>query len=296
MKRAALLAFALAGCVEWDPLDKTGVNLLQANVGNTALACEGYAFKLCKADVEDRVRDSIAQLAPDLLVLQEVLPDTFCDGFVDDDAARVCGAGREGAQIERLLPEGYTHVCEARNGYECVAARAGVVLGEPLSAPPVTSADEDCDDGFTVSSVDVTGVLGSFRVINGHPQSGFIGACRSLQVAQIFETLTDDRSLVSGDMNLDPFNVEEPSRDAWVSHVGSGEEFRYHSGPAEHEPPYYTTENVLLSATLDHVVSNFMEEACETLGAAPGTEPIDGDGVSLDHRALSCALVIDNTK
>ena len=101
--------------------------VLQANVGNAKLSCgDDYIYKLCDVDVEQRIAEQIAQLVPDVVVLQEVVPDALCDGFVEGDATKVCHpvhrAG-EPSQVRRLLGDGYDIACDERNGYECIGVR-----------------------------------------------------------------------------------------------------------------------------------------------------------------------------
>ncbi len=70
------------------------------------------------------------------------------------------------------------------------------------------------------------------------------------------------------------------------------EGYRYHSGPAEKNPPLPTTENVLFTGVLDHVASTLLDGTCVTLGEAPETTRLDGaeGGNGCDHRALMCSL------
>ena len=51
--------------------------------------------------------------------------------------------------------------------------------------------------------------------------------------------------------------------------------FRYHSGIAEKDPPYYTLIYGV-RRTLDVVASNFAEGVCQVLGELPGTSRLDG--------------------
>jgi hypothetical protein len=321
MKRALWIVAALLACGCPDAADRRiPFTLLQANVGNTLLACEdGYIFKLCEVSVENAIRDNIAALDPDVIALQEVLPDDACDSIVEDDPRFVCHPDQlaQGAtQMERLLGGRYDVRCDPRNGFECVAVRGsggpapdGVTFFDDdyLTAPPVDSDDEEtCDDGFTVGTMQLsfesTGTSQRVAIVNGHPQSGFIGRCRRKQLEQAFafpEPSGDEGALngvlLSGDWNLDPFRDVDESADLWVDNVGlasEGKRFHYHSGPAEKNPPLPTTENVLFTGVLDHVASTQLEGACVTLGEAADTERLDGaqGGNGCDHRALMCSL------
>jgi endonuclease/exonuclease/phosphatase family metal-dependent hydrolase len=280
---AALLL--LSAC----PSDPVQITLLQANVGNTLLRCQdGYVFKLCEQETEDAVRDGIAALQPDLVALQEILPS--CAGIDEQDARFVCHPDHASArpQIERILPDGYSFACDDRNGYECVAAK-DAVLGAYEVLPPVEHEEERCDAGFSVGfiAVELAGG-GRFTLVNGHPQSGFVGKCRARQLEQVF-TAAPERTLLSGDWNLDPFSGTDPSVDVWEEHVGADRRFRYHSGIAERNPPFPTTDNVLFTGVLDHVASDFAAGTCITLGEAADTSRLC-PGESCDHRALRCQL------
>jgi hypothetical protein len=294
-----LIVVATAGAFMGCTAEPQTLRLLQANVGNSLLSCQdGYAFKLCEKATEDAVRDQIASLAPDVIALQEVLPS--CDGVVEDDPTYVCHADHASneLQIERILPDGYAFACDDRNGYECVAVKEEVaslsssyVVGDPVGSDD----DEDCDPGFTVGEITVSPRDAmSFTLVNGHPQSGFIGACRRKQLQQVFTEFIGGPTVLSGDWNLDPFSGVDPSVDYWVQNVGEEKPFAYHSGIAERNPPFPTTDNVLQTAVLDHVASNFASGTCMTLGEAEGTERLC-PGESCDHRALLCALDIQTS-
>lgn len=296
------LAFVTAACPA-EP-ERVAFTFLQANVGNSFLSCdEPYLYKLCEQDVETALRDSIAALAPDVVALQEVLPDGFCDTLPEpeDDPRFVCHPDNQSAepsQARRLLGPDYDILCDDRRGFECVAARPGVLEGPYQVAPPVASDDaETCDPSFSVGAVHVTlpGAAG-FTLVNGHPQSAFIGVCRDKQVQQVFadDGLAQGDTLLSGDWNLDPYRAgDDPSVDTWVQWVGPDDttRFRYHSGVAERQPPYATNVVAGIASVLDHVASTALQGTCTTLGEAPDTTRLDqGVGAGCDHRALWCAL------
>lgn len=298
-----LVVTALLAACPAEPA-RVAFTFLQANVGNSLLACDDpYVYKLCEQGVEDALRERIAVLAPDVLALQEVLPAGFCDTLVEpeDDPRFVChpdNRSDEPSQARRLVGPDYDILCDDRNGYECVAARPGVLQGPYRVAPPVESdADEECSTGFSVgaASIALPGAAG-FTLVNGHPQSAFIGTCRAKQLRQVFadDGLAQGETLLSGDWNLDPYRAgEDPSVDVWIEQVGpdASTRFHYHSGVAERQPPYATNVVAGIASVLDHVASSSLEGACQTLGEAPDTERLDGEvGGGCDHRALFCAL------
>lgn len=296
------IALALAGC----PAEPARVpfTFLQANVGNSLLACdEPYLYKLCEQAVEDALRDHIAALDPDVVALQEVLPDAFCDTLAEpeDDPRFVCHPDHlsdEPSQARRLLGPDYDILCDERSGFECVAARPGTLSGPYQVAPPVESdAAESCDPNFSVGAVHLTvpGAAG-FTLVNGHPQSAFIGVCRDKQLQQVFadDGLAQGETLLSGDWNLDPYRAgDDPSVITWMQHVGPDEQtrFHYHSGVAERQPPFATNVVAGIASVLDHVASTSLQGTCRTLGEAPDTVRLDGEmGGGCDHRALFCEL------
>lgn len=295
-----LLTLAQLACAP--EVEPPSLTLLSANVGNTLLSCADYAYKLCHTDVEERARERIAELAPDVILLQEVVGRGQCDELAEQDPAFTCHEQqreREPSQARRLVGDAYSIACDGRRGFDCVAVKtsfgaiAGCSEGARCGDAETPPAPEGCDDGFSVSAVDVVPKGGgSFRLVNGHPASGFETACRAQQLRQMFEQLAGDgAALVAGDMNLDPWTDSDESVSVWDEHVGDGKRFRAHSGAAEHEPPYPTSVNPLSENVLDHVVSDFLEGTCVTLGEAPGSERLDG-GEGMDHRALSCALAL----
>jgi hypothetical protein len=311
-----LLPVAVAACA---PPEPAALRFLQANVGTALLSCDAYVFKLCDGAAEAAIAAHITALDPDVIALQEVLPDTVCDDVDaaggESDPRRSCHPdvrANEPTQLHRLLPpDTWETRCDDKNGYECVAVRRdrATFVGAYETAPDV-DASLDCDPGFSVGRVDVA--VGPdeniedvpvVRVVNGHPQSTK-DTCRKAQVEQIFDTLAVDDDgvagiIVSGDMNLDPFslglNADDVSVPVWSAHVGDdddGRPFVYASGTAERSPPYATT-TALIEATLDHVAVRGLSGTCTTLGAAPGTTALDGDAAVMDHRALDCSLVLD---
>lgn len=236
----AVLVVALLGGCPADP-ERVSFTFLQANVGNSLLACDApYLYKLCEQGVEDALRERIAALAPDVVALQEVLPDGFCDTLAEpeDDPRFVChpeNRSDEPSQARRLLGPDYDILCDERSGFECVAARSGVMEGPyQVGAPVESDADEECDPNFSVGAVHITlpGAAG-FTLVNGHPQSAFIGVCRDKQLQQVFadDGLAQGDSLLSGDWNLDPYRAgDDPSVATWVQYVGPDDRtrFRYH--------------------------------------------------------------------
>jgi hypothetical protein len=313
---AASLVFTSCDECQCEPAPRA-FRLLQANVGNVDGTCTPYAYNLCRIEVENNLIAGIAKISPDIVTLQEVTSNEQCDKMDESDASLVCHSAHRAVELHqarRLVGADYSIACDARAGYECVAV--AVAFGTIAGCPPgelclglaVTSpSPEGCDDGFSVSSVVVEPHDGPpFTVVNGHPPSGPAFACRDAQLRQIFEgggdmpaLIGDGPALLSGDFNLDPFEEkptwgEDVSLVTWNAYVGEGQRFRYHSGPAEQDPPLPTAVFLGFRSVLDHVASDFAEGVCATLGEAEGTQRLDGyddrPAFGTDHRALYCLL------
>jgi hypothetical protein len=101
------------------------IRLLQANIGNINVApgaCNDQAVKLCLAPVERRLADRLAELRPQVVLFQEVLPGLVCEpparpgafGTPPTSASllnpqHLCSPGQRAGQsdpdqVDRLLP------------------------------------------------------------------------------------------------------------------------------------------------------------------------------------------------
>lgn len=283
--------------------------LLQANVGNVALTCGAYKYKLCYSETEDRIAASIRTQAADVISLQEVSSVEQCQAMDERDPAKVCyptHTAEVAEQARRLVGDGYTIACDTRNHFECVAVRsgwgsiAGCADGDLCIDPDVSETapppGPGCDAGFSVSEVTIEPRGGRpFRLVDLHPPSGRAVDCRRAALVQVFEgadaLARGPRSLLAGDFNLDPFAGDDASEQYLRAHVGSGHPFRFHSGTAEQKPPLMSAFYPIGNHTYDHVISNFASGTCKTLGEAVGTSRLDG-GSGTDHRALRCRLEI----
>ncbi len=287
------------------------MRLLQANVGNVAVTCAAYKYKLCYSATEERIAAAIALLDPDVISLQETVSVAQCAAMSESDAAKTCFAAHTAgvkAQVRRLVGDAYTVACDTRSHYECIAVKRswGAIVGcgdgELCIASAVSetaSPGAGCDVGFSVAAYTIEPAGGrAFRLVDLHPPSGNAVACRVDALTKVFDGTTalarGPRSLLSGDFNLDPFAGTDASDDYLRSKVGAGHAFRFHSGEAEHRPAYLTAvyDWPLGSFTYDHVISNFASGTCATLGQATATERLDG-GAGTDHRALLCNLDIE---
>ena len=311
--------------VDWDmPESDDGLRFLVANVGNVdIMRCGNVAFNMCWTEQEKIVAEEIAARDADVILLQEVLTTEQCDALDDDDVDddHVCHssyAPDEPEQARRLVGDDYTIACDAQQGWECVATRVGAVSivgcqdGQFCRDFARTNAPIDgCDPGFTVSAVTIEFDDRLLDVVNVHPPSDAPGTedpqqCRHDYFQTFFDDdaplIEEDKVLVAGDFNFDPYRQSEDNPDVaiWHEFVSTSFEqtrddrltFAYHSGLPEHNPPYFTTP--ILDRTLDHAISNGLYGRCITLGAQPGEAPLDrakGHPIEqLDHFALECVL------
>lgn len=284
--------------------DATTATVLLANVGNVNPSCASEVFKLCHQATEDRIATRVQSHAPDLAVLIEVLPSRICDDVpgasVNPFGVCASSVGDERTQVERLLGPGYSVSC-GRHGWDCLAVRdASGTLEVPLASLDIPVG---CDDGFVVAYADVTVHDERFRVLLGHPDS-MDSSCRTAALKALFAQ-TEDRTLLIGDMNLDPRRSSDASAELWNSMVGHDKTFAYHSDldvptHAASDPSALDATGMLTPnnhnctapfgcTTLDHVASTFASGDCDVLGETPGTERLDGGG-GMDHRALVCDL------
>jgi hypothetical protein len=256
-------------------------------------------MKLCRKDAEARIAEGIQQLRPEVVAIQETLPDWLCGRWPVAVPGSTCTDKSGVPQVRRLLGPDYTIVCEARNGFECIAVRvdAGEILGCELGGLCETDRMDRQRDGcrwnvaIMAATVRVKGKL--FDVVNVHPESRS-AECRLASIQQIFEDsgqpdslVREEQALLLGDFNMDPWREDDVSARYWRSMVGSaaGSDYDHHSGIAEREPPFPTLRYLSYARTYDHVVSNFLHGVTQVLGESPGTTRLDG-GKGMDHRAV----------
>lgn len=289
---------------------------LTANVGNADImnCSQGYYYKLCQTKYEKKLTENIAKISPDLVALQEVMPTQWCDAMAPEKKkAKVCYRYKEREpyeQARRLLGDDYTIVCDGRSNFECIGVKKsfaeveGCASGELCMNGTGLTHDvpEGCDEKAVIFGVDLMIGDKKMRFVNGHPIAT-VEDCRAGEALRMFEGYDDVPpladanlpTLVMGDMNLDPFRdlPESPDIKVWQAHVGEGHDFYYLSGIAETDPPHISAGG---GKTLDHVITNFANGKCQTLGEAEGTERLDGVPAEQyvpeanDHRAILCEL------
>lgn len=306
-----------------DPVDAdrdTRFSLLVANLGNIDIfGCRDVDFNLCRLDAAMAIRDEVARMRPEVVLLSEVLTLEQCEDRGVPDADHFCSVllaaeGRDAVEgAVWLLGPDYDIACDARSGFECIGVlRDRFVLedcgdaqgwcGRILTTP---DAAEGCDEGFTASSALLRRGALRFEVWNAHPQSGAREQdqrCRASDLRAALMTRDEggmrtlDLALFGGDMNMDPARGQagQVDFDLWDDQIdwrGEPRRWRMHSGPAERFPPWATS---VTGTVLDHMLSTGFAGRCTTLGAEPGFPPLDLDVPSrdarLDHLALYCLL------
>jgi endonuclease/exonuclease/phosphatase family metal-dependent hydrolase len=276
------------------------LTILTVNVGNTAPWCWPYVVKLCRKDVEARIARNLQALRPDLVAIQEILPPWLCKKYRLALPGSVCAESNDLPQVRRLLGPDYTIVCESRNAFECIAVRtdAGEILGcdrgalcetDRMDRQPAGSQLEGCRGSVSIMASTVRVKGRTFDVVNAHAENRS-PACRLASIRQIFESgslVREEKALIMGDFNLDPWREDDLSSRYWRQQVGADgtSDYVYHSGIAEHQPPHPTLRYPFFTKTYDHVVSNFLEGVTQVLGESPGTARLDG-GRGMDHRAV----------
>lgn len=275
------------------------LSVMSINVGNINVRCTRYIWKLCRKEVEERITKNLGEIRPELIGVQESLPDWMCEGDPSADPAVLCSEQFSEPQIRRVLGPEYTIVCDSRNQFECVGVRTdigeiqGCPLGELCTTDRMDVYKPGCRERFSIMVVKVNAKGREFVVVNGHPESRS-SSCRAHSVGQIFGAteglpalIQGEQALIMGDMNLDPWRKPDESTKVWERFVGQGIEYayQYHSGPAERVPPYPTFRYLTAPLTLDHVASNFLQGTMVVIGESPGTSRLDG-GEGMDHRAL----------
>jgi hypothetical protein len=194
--------------------------------------------------------------------------------------------------VRRLLGPDYTIICETRNAFECLAVRtdAGEILGcEPgalCHTDRFERQDQECRHSVSIMAATVRVKGRTFDVVNAHAENRS-PSCRLAAIRQVLEPgglIREEKALIVGDFNLDPWREDDPSIHYWRQQIGASG-YGYHSGIAERQPPYPTLRYPFFTRTYDHVLSNFLTGVTQVLGESPGTTRLDG-GWGMDHRAV----------
>jgi endonuclease/exonuclease/phosphatase family metal-dependent hydrolase len=209
---------AAPGTIETEDASLEPFRVLSYNIGNPDDAEPNYPLRLSYQAYEDSIAQTIRNLEPDIVLLQEVLPPQTCDAFDEEDSARTCyNADARPTAAERVLGDDYSIACDARLHVECVGVRKAFGTIQDLEpgefslsgaeTPPLpldscnyaagTCNNDLCDAESTVSAVTVEAAGETIRVVHMHPNAAGLGedgfyqgdGCRALQVEQAFEGL-----------------------------------------------------------------------------------------------------------
>jgi endonuclease/exonuclease/phosphatase family metal-dependent hydrolase len=268
-----------------------------------------YRNNLAWAPAEEALRQFIAAHQPQVVVLQEVYYDGWCetdDLELPSGLDMVCDGYDKDAplQIRRLLGDQYHAACAWHFADLCVGVRkdfgqlAACQDEVCIDALPGTPVD-GCSSSARVARAEITLVAGGeLTVVAVHTNAGMSyddQECRGKQFAQVFEDSGDGAPAASGtanvamgDMNTDPFAFvgADSSLDVWNKYVGEGKPFHYISADSYEDPVTHVT-----FMHLDHVISDSVIGECLVHGESPGTQPVM-DSSFFDHRPVVCDVTL----
>lgn len=310
------------------------IRVMTYNIGNPDQSEPHYPLRLSYQDYEDFIGARIREVAPDVVVLQEVLSnDHICGDFQESDPERTCFDFMNRTDpVRRILGGDYTIVCDQNLQTECIGVRTGfggiegVAITPSLPLPSCNWAAGECDPGecdreSTVSAVVVTTSQGNFRLVHLHPHAGNFESlfdfdtgedCRALQFRQAFEGYGGEgplvgtgTTLVLGDWNIDEFFLGNDEEAVLARNVGCDQRFRL-LNPVERDG-FLTATNREADFSLDRVALDRGAGECMIYGpAADGSflqDPLDAafdfsllpGGEGSDDRIDHFAVVCDVT-
>ncbi len=314
-----------ANCDEFESVEVPDFTILSWNIGNHLFKPVGYELRASDAVYAEHLANKIAELSPDIVVLQEVLSQAYCDAIQETSPALSCyGTSEENPPIRNLLGSDYSIVCDQRRQVECIGIHKrfgkikGLDLGGlnlkgaetlPLPGSPCEYLEGECDGRSnkcdaesSISSilVETQAVkhLEKLRVIHAHPTA--IGnVCRQRQEIQAFNLAGNEPALVVGDWNFDPDVQADIVESAiWSEFVGPGKRFQNHH-PRDQETCRLKRTSVGQNKALDRLVSDFAEGVCEVFskprldhGILNDSRPVEEIRGRADHYAVYCKLKI----
>ncbi len=316
------LALLLSGGCVWDPdcedppegpSRPPDLRVLTYNIGN-GLKERPYALRIRDQRYEDHVGARIRSLAPDIVLLQEVLPPTQCETFVELDPARTCHDWEARlAPVQRILGPSYSIACDSNKHVECIGVRTDfgrieslapgeLGLSRALTAPlPGDACDylagacngrsDDCDAESSISTVRITTNDRELRIVHAHPTA--IGVvCLEKQVEQAFSLVGETPTVIGGDWNFDPTRLTDliPAS-IWFDWVGKGQRFNSHD-PRRAQCRLART-SAGQDASLDRIATDFATGRCHVWDAPRLDDGFDFaalDGARIDHYAVHCDL------
>lgn len=313
----------LVGCTNLDPdcppnerpTGTPDVRVISYNIGN-GLKEAPYELRVRDLAYEAHLGAQIRARGAHVVMLQEVLPPTVCESYVETDPGRAChasAADQHPAQAKRLLGDAYSVVCDQRDHVECIGVRVdfgtirGVAPGgfelagaetAPLPGPACDftggecdGSGDNCDAESSVSTVIIDTVDGPLQVIHGHPTA--IGeSCLQEQINQSFELAEGFPTILGGDWNFDPTRADDlAATTIWSTQVGVDRRFTDHS--SHRRACRLTRTSVGQDASLDRIASDFAEGGCfvwQNPRLDDGYDFDTLDGGRADHYAVECEL------
>jgi Endonuclease/Exonuclease/phosphatase family len=272
---------------------KNHLRYLAMNIGNVALTCRRYEYKLCTHDTSERLRRYIATWKPDVILLSEVLDEPQLDRVLHDSDLRAGGSTTSDLGGPVLPPElGYAHVCHANENrdthvvddrhplddsnashrHECVAwrkDRLSLVSAAHVYGPNSPALRKKCNYDFTaqaatlrlLGSDDGTGHPIEVTGIAPHPASDSEDVvCRTDTLARMWKQLaTGPRVFLGGDFNTgEPSELQVPP--TFKTNYSHGSHFTTH-----HRDEYTVAYYIRGSFEFDHAYASF-GKACTTCG------------------------------
>ena len=272
---------------------KNHLRYLAMNIGNVALSCRNYEYKLCSHDTSEQIRQYIAVWKPDVILLSEVLDEPQLDRVLHDSDIRKDGDKKSDLGGPILPPElGYAHVCHgsenrdthvvnnthpfedenASHRHECVAWRTdrlALVGSAQVYGPNSPALRKKCNYDFTaqaatlrlLGSDDGTGQPIEVTGIAPHPASDSEDVvCRTDTLARMWKQLANKpRVFLGGDFNTGELSeLQVPP--TFKTNYSHGSHFKVH-----HQDEYSVAYYIRGSFEFDHAYSTF-GKACTTCG------------------------------
>lgn len=268
---------------------------LAINIGNVALNCRDYEYKLCTPDISDRVRDYIATWRPDVVLVSEVLDEPQLVRVLHDSDLRDGGSTTSNLGGP-ILPPGYDHVCHASvnrvdgtvhgktplddpsasHRHECVAwrkDRLSLAREAHVFGPNSAALRSKCNYDFTAQAAtlrmlgtdDGTGRPIEVTGIAPHPASDSEDVvCRTDTIARMWKELANERRVfLGGDFNTGVAAQLQVPKSFFVNY-SHGRHFE-----TEHADEYTAWYYIRGSFSFDHAFANF-GRACTSCGTHYG--------------------------
>jgi Endonuclease/Exonuclease/phosphatase family len=288
----------------------SGIQTISWNIGNVAITCNAYAFKLCYRSTERAVSDQFLSLEqsggkPDVIFIQEIFNDACTyipetNVLVNNFNPRLCSSPSSTTTLSHILGAPgvrYNYYCTVRelvasqyiNGYECIAVKVGspiVLTGQGYQIHPACENNPNTATNYLGRD---TGALFLYASLNGKPLN--LGSvhltgtnkpdCRKIQIDKIkADPQNHPRPrIIAGDFNTEPFNDSTLGgiafRDDFTSNgFGYWASVAPTYGTIIDDAHQSTAYYVGYSPALDHVISDSFTGSCSRGGNFNGTDHV----------------------